>query len=75
MKIEPQRVHRLKNQLAIILGFCELLLNELPEGDPHRPDVIRIQDAGRSALGELPAIAAHELTDAIGYAEEKSHGF
>ena len=74
MKIEPQRIHRLKNQLAIILGFCELLLSDLPEGDPHRLDVIRIQDAGKSALGELPALAAHDLAEAIGGPEETNHG-
>ena len=28
MNIEPVKIHRLKNQLAIILGFCELLLEE-----------------------------------------------
>jgi hypothetical protein len=70
MNIEPQRVHRLKNQLAIILGFCELLLGDLPEGDLRRLDVIRIQDAGKSALAELPPLPAHELADAIGAPQE-----
>jgi hypothetical protein len=73
MNIEPQRVHRLKNQLAIILGFCELLLADLPEGDVRRLDVIRIQDAGKSALGELPPLPAHELSDAIGAPQEAPH--
>lgn len=74
MNIEPQKVHRLKNQLAIILGFCELLLADIPEGDPRRLDVIRIQDAGKSALGELPPLAAHELKDAIDAPHEKTDG-
>lgn len=63
MNIEPARLHRLKNQLAIVLGFCELLLNDLGPDDPRRADVIRIQDAGKSALGELPPLPAHQLTD------------
>ena len=74
MNIEPHKVHRLKNQLAIILGFCELLLADIPEGDPRRLDVIRIQDAGKSALGELPPLAAHELKEAMGAPHEKTHG-
>ena len=62
MNIEPVRVHRLKNQLAIILGFCELLLTDMTADDPRRADVKRIQDAGRSALGELPPLPAHECS-------------
>jgi hypothetical protein len=73
MNIEAVRVHRLKNQLAIILGFCELLLNDLAEDDPRRADVIRIQDAGKKALGELPPLPAHELEGAIGPATEARH--
>lgn len=72
MNIEPVRLHRLKNQLAIILGFCELLLNDLDEHDPRRSDVLRIQTAGKSALAELPPLPAHETgnTDP----EESKHG-
>jgi hypothetical protein len=62
MNIDPVRVHRLKNQLAIILGFCELLLSDMPDDDPRRADVVRIQDAGKSALGELPPLPAHEFS-------------
>jgi hypothetical protein len=74
MNIEPETVHRLKNQLAIILGFCELLLTDLPEGDQRRLDVLRIQDAGKSALGELPPLAAHEIVSAIETPAEAKDG-
>ena len=70
MNIESQRVHRLKNQLAIILGFCELLLGDLADDDPRRLDVVRIQEAGKSALHELPPLPAHELDAAIGEPRE-----
>jgi hypothetical protein len=73
MNIEAHRVHRLKNQLAIILGFCELLLADLPDDDARRLDVIRIQNAGKSAMGELPPLPAHELSDAIGATQEATH--
>ena len=69
MNIDPARVHRLKNKLAIILGFCELLLSELPEDSPHRADLAQIHDAAKSALAELPPLAAHEIADALGPAE------
>jgi hypothetical protein len=71
MNIEPSSVHRLKNKLAVILGFCELLLSELPEGDPKRADVEQIHIAGKSALAELPTLGAHELSDALDPAEAR----
>jgi hypothetical protein len=72
MNIDPVRVHRLKNQLAIILGFCELLLSDMEADDPRRPDVVRIQDAGKSALGELPPLPAHEFSRPDPPAEAKN---
>ena len=71
MNIDPASVHRLKNKLAVILGFCELLLSELPEGDPKRADVEQIHIAGKSALAELPALGAHELSDALDPSEAR----
>ena len=61
MTIDPASVHRIKNQLAIIMGFCELLLDDMADDDPRRPDVMQIQTAGRSALDELPPIAADAI--------------
>jgi hypothetical protein len=65
MNIEPASVHRLKNQLAIILGFIELLLEEAPEGDQRRTDLLQIQRAALSALGELPPLPSHEFRSTI----------
>jgi hypothetical protein len=42
--------HDLKNQLGIVLGFSELLLNELDAGSAHRADVKEIHAAARRAL-------------------------
>jgi hypothetical protein len=69
MNIDPVRVHHLKNKLAVILGFCEVLLSEMPADDPHRADVAQIQEAGKAALLELPPLAAHEMADALDPAE------
>jgi hypothetical protein len=61
--MDPTIAHRLKNKLAIILGFSDLLLSELPENDKHRPDVVQIQEAARAALLELPPLPAHEFSN------------
>lgn len=61
MHIDSVKIHRLKNQLAIILGFSELLLEDLPEDDQRRTDLLQIQGAARKALGELPPLPAHEF--------------
>lgn len=53
-------VHRLKNQLAIVLGFCELLLAEMPPDSHHRDDVVQIQKAGLSALEILRVPEGHD---------------
>lgn len=42
--------HDMKNQLGIILGFSDLLLNELDPASPHKPDVTEIQTAAQHAL-------------------------
>ena len=73
MTIEPASVHRLKNQLAIILGFCELLLSELSADHKHRADVLQIQTAGRTALNELPPLAAEDL-ESLGSTAEATDG-
>lgn len=74
MNMAPASIHRLKNKLAIILGFCELLLNDLPDDSPHRQDVSQILEAGKSALADLPPLAAHELSDALDSGEVSDAG-
>ncbi len=49
--------HDLKNQLGIVLGFSELLLNELDPASTHRADVEEIHTAAKRAL-EIVAAAA-----------------
>lgn len=53
--LDNDSLHRLKNQLAIVLGFCELLLDGMAADDARRGDVLEIQKAGQSALALLPA--------------------
>lgn len=46
-------VHDMKNFLGIVIGYTNLLLEELPQGDARRADVEEIQKAGEGALALL----------------------
>lgn len=73
MTIEPAKLHRLKNQLAIILGFCELLLEDTSD-ERARADLQEIQRAAHSALGELPPLPAHEFDSTLNRPPEANNG-
>ena len=45
--------HDLKNQLGIVMGFSELVLDELGAEHPLRPDVQEILAAARRAMDLL----------------------
>lgn len=50
--------HDLKNQLGIVLGFSELLQNEMDPASPHCADLAEIQAAAQRALdlvGRMPS--------------------
>lgn len=73
MHIDSVKIHRLKNQLAIILGFCELLLEDVADGDQRRSDLLQIQQAAKKALGELPPLPAHEFSSTLDAGSEVPH--
>ena len=58
---EDELVHYLKNQLSIVLGFSELLLEELGSDDPRRKDVDEIRNAANAALRRMPELARRLL--------------
>ncbi len=43
--------HDFNNLLTSILGYCDLLLEDLPSDDPRRVDLKEIQQAGQQAAG------------------------
>ena len=45
--------HDMRNQLGIVLGFADLLLQELESSDPHRTDIAEIRDAAARAMDLL----------------------
>jgi signal transduction histidine kinase len=56
-----EAVHDLNNQLAVILNFTTFVLEDTPDDDPRREDLLEVQRAARRArdvalemLAELP---------------------
>ena len=43
-------VHDMNNLLGIIIGYSNLLLDEMPPDDPRRADLDEIRKAGDAAL-------------------------
>ena len=48
--------HDFKNQFAIILGFSELLLENMGDDDPRKPDVVEVRAATLNALQMVRAL-------------------
>lgn len=55
---EPVLVHRLKNQLTIIMGFADLLIRDNQSNDRCRMDAAEIRKAAVTALELLAASSA-----------------
>ena len=53
MNDDDKSRHDFKNQLAIIRGFAEILLDEAAAGDPRRRDLEEIHRAAVTALDLL----------------------
>lgn len=48
--LDVETEHTLRNHLAIIVGFSELLLNDLPTDDPRAGDLQEIHKAANAAM-------------------------
>lgn len=53
---ESRRLHDVRNQLSIIIGFCDLLLGEIPEHDRKHADLLEISKAAQSAIALLEGV-------------------
>jgi signal transduction histidine kinase len=53
--------HNLKNHLAIILGFTELLLQEAAPDDPRRVDFEEIHKAAAAAVQLVSALGKSDV--------------
>ena len=50
MDADRKFVHDMKNLMGIIIGYSNLLLDEMPPDDPKRSDLAEIRTAGESAI-------------------------
>ena len=53
MADEADFEHALKNYIAIILGYADLLLDDMAPDDPRLPDVREIHKAATAAVALL----------------------
>ena len=49
MEPPPTIAHELKNRLAIIIGYSQLLVESLPPEDPRHADAAEVLEAARQA--------------------------
>jgi hypothetical protein len=55
--LDAEKIHLLNNHLGVILGFVELALEETPEADPRRRDLIEIKQAATSAVALIGPVS------------------
>jgi hypothetical protein len=48
--LDAEAEHTVKNHLAVIVGFCELLIAETPEEDPRHHDLQEVHRSARALL-------------------------
>jgi hypothetical protein len=53
---DSEVIHKLKNHLAIIVGFADLIVAESSDDDPRRADLLEIQKAARDAIAMMADI-------------------
>jgi hypothetical protein len=46
----------------VVVSYADLLMADLPEGDPRRADLQEIREAGRAAADLLPELMGHVQT-------------
>lgn len=50
METPPSLAHELKNRLAIIIGYSQLLVESIPPDDPRHSDAVEVLEAARQAV-------------------------
>ena len=55
MTADRKFVHDMKNQIGIVIGYANLLLDEMPADDARRGDLEEIRKAGETALRLIEA--------------------
>ena len=50
---DRRRLHNVRNHLSIILGYCDLLIAEIPDTDRKHADLLEIRKAAAAASALL----------------------
>lgn len=50
MTLDNEQEHALKNHMAIILGYCELMMADTPPDDPRHGDILEMHRAATAVL-------------------------
>lgn len=53
---EPKPLHDLNNQLTVVQGYADLLLESIPPDDPRHGDLLEILNAAKAAIDLVPEI-------------------
>lgn len=53
---DSRRLHNVRNHLAVIVGFCDLLLGEIPENDRKHADILEMRKAAHAAMTLLEGL-------------------
>lgn len=48
--LDIETEHTLKNHIAVIVGYCELMLEETALDDPRRGDMVEVHRAATAVL-------------------------
>lgn len=57
--LDSEAIHTLSNHLGVILGFVDLVLEDTPDDDRRRGDLLEIKQAAAAAVALLnPASAS-----------------
>jgi hypothetical protein len=48
--LDPEAEHTVKNHLAVIVGFCDLLIADTPADDPRHHDLQEVNRSARALL-------------------------
>ena len=43
-------LHQVTNHLSVIIGYCDLLLVDIPEGDRKHADILEVHRAATAAM-------------------------
>jgi len=53
---DSRRLHNVRNHLAVIVGFCDLLLGEIPEQDRKHADILEMRKAAHAAMALIEGL-------------------